>query len=67
MLLARLMASVRNGLHCRVQIDGLQAWSDSTIALCWIHGDVSHWKPFVANWVTEITDIAGRTLESRKR
>lgn len=54
-LLARLMASVRNSL--RVQINGLQAWSDSTVALCWIRGDVSCWKPFVANRVTEIIQI----------
>jgi len=25
--------------------------------LCWIRGDVSRWKPFVANWVTEIIQI----------
>lgn len=30
------------------------AWTDSTIALCWISGMPSRWKTFVANRVTEV-------------
>ncbi|XP_015593758.1 uncharacterized protein LOC107267051 [Cephus cinctus] len=51
-LLARLIAGIQRCL--RVRIDGIQAWSDSTVALCWIRGDVGRWKTFVANRVTEI-------------
>ncbi|XP_064486179.1 uncharacterized protein LOC135398725 [Ornithodoros turicata] len=29
-------------------------WSDSTVALCWIHSPASKWKPFVSNRVMEI-------------
>ncbi|XP_011858458.1 PREDICTED: uncharacterized protein LOC105556013 [Vollenhovia emeryi] len=54
-LLARLIASVRKGL--RVRINDIRAWFDSTVALCWIRGDVSRWKLFVANRVSEITQI----------
>lgn len=32
-------------------------WSDSTIALYWIRGSASKWKPFVSNRVSEIQEI----------
>ena len=54
-LLARLIAGVQKGL--RIRIAGVQAWSDSTVALCWIRGNVSRWKTFVANRVSEIIQI----------
>jgi len=54
-LLARLIDNVQRGL--RIPISGIQAWSDSRVALYWIHGDVSRWKPFVANRVTEIVEL----------
>nr|CAI5829946.1 unnamed protein product [Callosobruchus analis] len=31
-------------------------WSDSTVSLCWIKGEPSHWKTFVVNRVTQIQD-----------
>jgi len=54
-LLAHLIDNVQQGL--RVPISGVQAWSDSKVALYWIYGDVSRWKPFVANRVTEIVEL----------
>jgi len=54
-LLAHLIGSVQEGL--RIPISGVQAWSDSKVALYWIHGDVSRWKTFVANRVTEIVEL----------
>ncbi|XP_068208316.1 uncharacterized protein [Palaemon carinicauda] len=32
-------------------------WTDSTVALSWIKGDLSRWKTFVANRVTEILTL----------
>ncbi|GFY47925.1 integrase catalytic domain-containing protein [Trichonephila inaurata madagascariensis] len=29
-------------------------WSDSTVALSWIHGDPNRWKTFVCNRTIEI-------------
>lgn len=54
-LLAHLIANIRREL--RIKIDGVQAWSDSQVALWWIRGDVSRWKPFVANRVNEIIEV----------
>ncbi|XP_011859616.1 PREDICTED: uncharacterized protein LOC105557081 [Vollenhovia emeryi] len=54
-LLARLIDSVRRNL--KVHIDGILAWSDSQVTLCWIRGDVTRWKPFVANRVSEIIEL----------
>ena len=51
-LLAQSIAGIQ--ITLRGRIDGVQAWSDSTVALCWIRGSVSRWKTFVANQVSEI-------------
>lgn len=32
-------------------------WTDSTIVLCWIKGDSSQWKTFVANRVSEVQNL----------
>lgn len=51
--LTRLMKIAQRAL--RIQIDDVQAWSDSMVTIYWIRGDVSRWKTFVANRVSEIT------------
>ncbi|XP_055543505.1 uncharacterized protein LOC129729050 [Wyeomyia smithii] len=53
--LSRLIANVMkaNPIH----FHEVRAFSDSTVALAWIHGGVSRWKTFVANRVAEITTI----------
>lgn len=53
-LLTRLIIVVRQAL--KIPIESVRAWSDSTVALHWIRGDVSRWKPFVANRVAEIIE-----------
>ncbi|XP_055527750.1 uncharacterized protein LOC129720315 [Wyeomyia smithii] len=53
--LSRLIANVMkaNSIH----FHEVRAFSDSTVALAWIHGGASRWKTFVANRVAEITTI----------
>lgn len=38
----------------RIKIDSTHFWSDATIVLYWIHGDVNRWKTFVANRIAKI-------------
>lgn len=38
--------------HARVRL-----WTDSTVAMYWIKGSASRWKPFVANRVTELQTL----------
>ncbi|XP_018393393.1 PREDICTED: uncharacterized protein LOC108772368 [Cyphomyrmex costatus] len=52
LLLARLIVNVKQAIQ--INVDGIYAWSDSMVALYWIRGDTSRWKPFVSNRVTEI-------------
>ncbi|XP_075977359.1 uncharacterized protein LOC142977365 [Anticarsia gemmatalis] len=35
----------------------VRAWSDSKVALAWIQGDTTRWEKYVANRVTNITQI----------
>ena len=55
LLTARLLVFVRKTL--KVQEVEYKCWTDSTVALGWIQGDPSRWKPFVANRVLEIQDL----------
>lgn len=55
LLLAKLINNVKRAI--RIQINEIFAWSDSTVALYWIHGDLSRWKSFVSNRVSDIIEI----------
>lgn len=54
-LLAHLITEVRRNLN--VNIDGIQAWTDSQVVLWWIRSDAARWKPFVAHRVAEIVEL----------
>jgi len=54
-LLAHLIANVLRILNIRV--NEVQAWSDSQVVLWWIRGDLTRWRPFVANRVREIVEL----------
>ncbi|XP_043271223.1 uncharacterized protein [Venturia canescens] len=47
LLLSRLIINAKNSLNR--QVNEIQVWTDSKVALCWIQGDPARWKPFVAN------------------
>lgn len=51
-LLRKVMLSLSLTDHSK-----LHMWTDSMVVLGWIHGDVSRWKPYVANRVCQITNI----------
>ncbi|XP_064488428.1 uncharacterized protein LOC135400525 [Ornithodoros turicata] len=42
--------------HLKLETDEIHFWSDSTIALYWIQGNATRWKPFVQNRVVEIQE-----------
>lgn len=48
-LATKLMSWVKQ--HLRIYSTDIKTyfWSDATIVLYWIHGDINRWKPFVAN------------------
>ena len=52
LLLEQLTSKVLNAIN--YNFDGLYLYSDSMIALYWIHQQSSRWKVFVANCVAEI-------------
>ncbi|XP_053686784.1 uncharacterized protein LOC128736332 [Sabethes cyaneus] len=54
-ILARLIANVTKANP--IPFHEVRAFSDSTVALAWIHGGASRWKTFVANRVAEITTL----------
>lgn len=55
-LATKLMVWVKQ--HLRVMSKNVKTyfWSDATIVLHWIHGNVNRWKPFVANRITFILE-----------
>lgn len=54
-LLAKLVDSLTQSL--RIIPSSIFLWSDSMIALDWIHGDPNRWKTFVGNRVSQIQDL----------
>ncbi|XP_071634306.1 uncharacterized protein [Temnothorax longispinosus] len=56
LLLADLTAYVRQVLRGHTVIDTERAWSDSTVALCWIRSSPHRWKTFVRNRVARIQE-----------
>lgn len=53
---ARLLCYVRKEL-CLDDSCAYVCWSDSLVALSWVRGEASKWKPFVANRVREIQSL----------
>lgn len=53
-LLAKLLHHVAKAM--RVSPSQTYAWTDSSVALAWLFGEPSRWKPFVANRVVEILE-----------
>lgn len=41
--------------YLKIQIDCVNYWSDATIVLYWIYGDINRWKPYVANRIAKIS------------
>lgn len=51
-LAVQLVTWVTNNF--RIKIDSIHYWSDATVVLYWIHGDVNRWKTYVTNRVVKI-------------
>ena len=54
LLLSRLITTVSNSLKSTLQWLELRCFTDTQVALFWIHGTDKDWKPFVRNRVAEI-------------
>lgn len=55
-LAAKLMKWVRANIHLPFHESiATYYWTDATIVLYWIHGDINRWKTFVANRIGMIT------------
>ncbi|GBP98390.1 hypothetical protein EVAR_72628_1 [Eumeta japonica] len=54
LILSKLLRTVIDTYSERHKIDNVFAFSDSTVALAWIHSSPSRWQTFVANRVTKI-------------
>ncbi|XP_049868141.1 uncharacterized protein LOC126368289 [Pectinophora gossypiella] len=55
-ILAKLMRVVIDTYSSRCKIDNIFAFTDSTVALAWIHSSPTRWHTFVANRVAQIHD-----------
>ncbi|XP_044727788.1 uncharacterized protein LOC123291538 [Chrysoperla carnea] len=55
-LLAKLIHKVIETYNRRSSIENIYVFSDSSIALCWIHSSPHRWKTFIANRVTKINE-----------
>lgn len=54
LILARLMRLVIDTYSTRCQISNIYAFTDSTVALAWIHSLPNRWQTFVANRIAKI-------------
>ena len=59
LILARLMATVRQALEKMILISSVHCWTDSQVALGWITNEDQEWKQFVQNRVDEIHRLTG--------
>lgn len=57
LLLAKLAKQIHTTLSDRYPIQDIFAFSDSTVALSWIHASPHRWQTFVANRVTKIQEM----------
>lgn len=57
-LLANLLHRVKNAMN--IPIQDIYAWTDATIVLAWLQRPASYWATFVANRVTEITNVVDK-------
>ena len=53
-LLLKLVVSIHNSLQPQMAPLNVKCYTDSQIALYWIHGKDKEWKPFVQNGLREI-------------
>ncbi|KAL1446901.1 hypothetical protein WDU94_003682 [Cyamophila willieti] len=56
LLLSNLLKSVMDSYSIRFKIENYFGFTDSTVALCWVHGSPHLWNVFVANRVSKIQD-----------
>ena len=54
-IVARLLDYCQKLLE--IPIHNTYAWTNSTVALSWVRGNLRHFKPFVSNRVTETTNL----------
>ncbi|KAI5715262.1 hypothetical protein M8J77_013351 [Diaphorina citri] len=54
LLLSKLMKSVIDTYSVKYKMSGYFGLTDSTVALCWVHGSPLQWNVFVANRVSKI-------------
>ncbi|XP_059046900.1 uncharacterized protein LOC131842377 [Achroia grisella] len=57
LLLANLINNIVTAVNNRYPIKAIHAFSDSTVALCWIHASPHRWDTFVANRVSKIQSL----------
>lgn len=57
LLLSKLTKRTLEILQDRINIDSVNLWSDSQVALCWIKSFHSRWTVFVSNRVLEIQTL----------
>lgn len=56
LLLSKLIRKVYETYHSRYPIHSILAFSDSTVALSWIHSSPHRWHTFVANRVSKLQE-----------
>lgn len=57
-LLANLTKKTTDAL--KINFNNLYFWTDSSVTLAWLKGDITRWKTFVANRVSEIITLTNK-------